>query len=206
MSSPATLWNDMNPILPFLLFAIILFSLNFILTTCYPTSSYKLEQTYRNSNSCDMCDSYEYFTNDVFEKYKKNYVYFGEADLTAKDTSKGIPSHLMTGKAKKYVVADSDEKQTALLEISSNLYLLDGNPYTNGQRPLELQKYNAFLVKKDTGERLLLGKLKLEQDGLYHLRIKTTNLSQLAGYNSVMVTYLNESGESVILTGELSTR
>lgn len=189
--------------IPLVLLIFTLFVINFTLTACYnPRRSSR--GRYKRVSDCQLCDQtddFELFTNDSADEYvQMRYLYRGYTALTPANTQDNSPSHLMSGEAKKQIVVDKSGTQTALLDISGNLYILNGNVYTEEEN-LKQQVYKAFLVNA-AGERLFLGNLKRGQDGKHHLRLRTKNLTQLTGYDNVMVTYQTNGDEYVILKGD----
>ena len=185
--------------IPLLLLVFTYFVIVFTIDTCYPQRQQMRMGMY--DNGCRMCDGngFEEFTNEMSSYTQSQTLLRQRSDLTPPNTSDNSPSHLMVGSATKNIVK-SNEKTEALIEISGNMYILNGNVYTNKDQ-VKQQAYSAFLVDEN-GERLYLGDLKRGQDGEHHLRVKTSNLEQLAGFDRIMVTYKSNGDEYVILNGK----
>ena len=145
----------------------------------------------------------EYFSNDTFFSYKDtihpNYSYFQRAELTAINNN-----NLLSGSAQRLIASDVKKEMRLFLDISCNLFVINGNPFGKGSvvQPKLDQKYTVYLKKDDTSE--LLGELKKESDGIYKLKYTTTDASmiaKLANYNEVVIAYETTEEKSAVLSG-----
>lgn len=185
-------------LIPLLLVVFTYFVIVFTIDACY---SPRQQMAMRMGGECNMCDGngFEEFTNELSSYTQSQTLARYHSDLTPPNTTDNAPSHLMAGAVTKNIIRKED-KTEALIEITGNMYILNGNVYTNKDQSKQ-QAYSAFLVNAN-GERLYLGDLKRGQDGAHHLRVKTSNLEQLEDYNRVMVVYKSNGDEYVILNGK----
>lgn len=153
---------------------------------------------------CNM--NLETFSNDKFFSYKDtfypNYSSYQTAALTP------LGQSLIFGKANRFIVANFSGNKPIkfILDISCNLYLLNGNPF--GMRSVESkpveQKYLVYLLNKDRNVKKLVGELKTNSSEEYKLRLISNNPEEYLIYNQVNIVYSEMGKESVILTGRFT--
>jgi hypothetical protein len=197
-------------ILTFLIFTLfyILFSSMLNMSTMLSTCSIRQRQRrYLRGPNCGMCNV-EYFTNSDNTFDNKYYSIFGNtnmhkyyqyAALTAPSTHENTPSSILFGEFKKFNLM-RNSNLTTLINITANLYILDGNVYTNGQRSIT-QSYKAYFTN-DKNERLLIGDLIRDGDGLYKLQFMTTD-NKYNDYKEIVIIHQFNGDEKIVLSGKL---
>jgi hypothetical protein len=190
--------------LVFLLFYILFSStLNVFSNKC----GIRSRRRYLRGPDCGMCNI-EYFTNSdntLDEKYYSTFgktnmhKYYQYAALTSPSTDINTPSSILFGEFKKFNLMRNNKLNT-LINITANLYILDGNVYTNGQRSLA-QSYKAYFTN-DKNERLLIGDLIRDGDGLYKLKFLTTD-NKYNDYKEIIIIHQFNGNEKVVLSGKL---
>jgi hypothetical protein len=185
-------------LIPLLILVFTYIIIVFTIDACYGSRSAAVSMV---EPGCRMCDGnmFEEFTNELSTYTQSQTLAQYRSDMTPPTTADNAPSHLMAGTATKNIVR-KDDKTEALIEIAGNMYILNGNVYTDKEMARK-QAYSAFLVNS-IGERLYLGDLRRGQDGEHRLRVKTSNLDQLTGYDRIMVVYKSNGDDFVILNGK----
>ncbi len=139
----------------------------------------------------------EDFSNDKFYSYKSTQsANYKSIPLTAPNSKDDAPSNLMFGQANRYISANSDATMF-LLEITANMYVLDGNVFANDQKVTH--DYKAYLVQGNN--RKLLGSLKRDGDGLYKLRVKSDKPADYLDMQQLNIIYEKDNTEQVLLVG-----
>jgi NADH:ubiquinone oxidoreductase subunit B-like Fe-S oxidoreductase len=92
---------------------------------------------------------------------------FQKVPLTAPDTTDNTPLNLLFGQASRRI---TDAKTT--IEISANLYVLDGNVYDKAADKLE-HSYKAY-IQTQNNDVIDLGVLNKRGDGIYYLTYSTS--------------------------------
>lgn len=147
----------------------------------------------------------EHFSNDEFYSYKdtfnKNYSNYQSTSLTSKT------NNLIFGQANRYVFMNKESKPIYRLDIFANLYVLNGNPF--GLDKLQIderleQQYQVHLKETKSGKRLFIGKLKLDNDGLYKFKFDSDTPNEFITFNEVEIVYKTPEKEVVALNGKFS--
>lgn len=149
----------------------------------------------------------ERFGNDQFYSYKDTinpgYFTYQNAALTS-DTN-----NLIFGQAKKYVRPHMNTgKPVYMLEIFSNLYVLNGNPF--GVEKLGIDntsfkhKYMAHLKNTKTGKKVNIGQLLRDGDGVYKLKFKTDDVNEYVNFNEIEIVHQSPQKETPILNGKFT--
>jgi hypothetical protein len=121
---------------------------------------------------------------------------FQNIPLTAPDTEDNSPSNLTFGQASRYVML-KDSKPTFLIEISANLWVLDGGVLN--QPPENIQhNYVVYAVEPATKNKISLGSLKKDGDGIYKMRIVAPNVQEIVTHKVFQVVY-EQDGQSLLM-------
>lgn len=143
--------------------------------------------------------------NDFFsDKDTINTSYFTiqKAMLTSATNS------LIAGEATMYLINDVLlQIPFYKLDIYCNLYVINGNPF--GEKHTNVldnvvQKYLVYLKDTSTGGRILLEKLKKDNDGIYKLHFKSEEIEKYIKYNSIEIVYSIDGKEVTLLNGNLT--
>lgn len=166
---------------------------------------------------CELCEPYmlnnsiEEFENaqNTYEPISKftssysktqTYKYYQYASLNAPSLEGEAPSNLMFGEIKKYNRIKNG-KNEIIINLSANLYVLDGNVYNEKDEKVT-QFYKAYLYNStDKTQSKFLGILKRDGDGLYKLNITSDDMS-LNEFDSIMITHKLNDKETIILSGQ----
>lgn len=159
-------------------------------------------------NTQDIQDTQENFGNNEFFSYKDtiNPGYF-TSQYTVLTSS---VDSLIVGEANMYVTNDILLKVPVyILDVDCDLYIINGNPF--GQKLANVldyknsvQKYMVHLNRTKTGENIHLGQLLKDNDGVYKLRFKSTELEKYATFNEVQIIYEIDGKDSILLSGKFS--
>lgn len=153
-------------------------------------------------------DTHENFGNNEFFSYKDtiNPGYF-----TSQYTVLTSPTNsLIVGEANMYVTNDILLKVPVyILDVHCDLYIINGNPF--GQKLANVldykdsvQKYMVHLNSTKTGENIHLGQLLKDNDGVYKLHFKSTQLEKYVAFNEVQIIYEIDGKDSILLSGKFS--
>jgi hypothetical protein len=115
--------------------------------------------------------------------------------LTPPEAKEHVQSPLIAAEAHRYIT----DKPEYRLQIFANLYVLDGNILQFRDEKID-HSYKAYLEKN--GDRVFLGKLIKDGDGVYKLQIKSKDIKQLLEYHTLSVIYEINGKENLILTGK----
>jgi phage tail tube protein FII len=141
----------------------------------------------------------EEFSNDELYSYKSlDSAAYSSIPLTAPNDKDGQPSNLTFGSANRYISLSPDGKAKFTIDVSANLYVLDGNIFgDDGQKVV--QSYKAYLNK------MPLGELKKDGDGLYKLKFETTipksELNALVEQTNFSIAYEKNGQSQVMVNG-----
>ena len=123
-------------------------------------------------------------------------------ELTAVLDNDGNPNSFQTGNAVRHIYSKNN-KLIYRMDISSNLYVLDGNVFKNGNDKLD-HSYKAYLLN-DKNEKFLLGNLKKDGDGMYKIRFENDKVSDLVQFNKIQIVYSQTLGDktqdTIVLQG-----
>lgn len=150
----------------------------------------------------------ECFSNDDFYSYKdtinKGYFTYQNATLTSPT------NNLIFGEAKRYTYPGlNNSRPVYRLEIFANLYILNGNPF--GKEDIKISdlsykhKYIAYLKNSKTNNRINVGQLIRDGDGIYKLKFKSDDIKKYVEFNEIDIVYLEgQNKERVILNGKFT--
>ncbi|NBO99423.1 MAG: hypothetical protein EBU90_04750 [Proteobacteria bacterium] len=140
----------------------------------------------------------ENFSNDIMYSYKHSATSnYQNIALTAPDTINKTPANLVFGEAHRYVTSENDQVELRL-DISANLYVLDGNILNQTSEKVK-HSYQAYLVNNK--REISIGALKREGDGLYKLKFETKKPNELLTARGVIIKYEIDNESVVLLTG-----
>ena len=151
-----------------------------------------------NSDCIGNCaGNYEHFGNDDFFSYKDTinpgYFISQTASLTSPD------QNLIFGNATK-IISPLKDINTFYLELQCSLYVLNGNPFVN---TLIDEHYQVYLANNDN-KKELIGRLNKDQDGTYKLNFKSSDIEKYSSFNKIIVTFLYDNKEQIILNGQFT--
>ena len=85
------------------------------------------------------------------------------------------------------------------IEIFANLYVLNGNPFgiekINIDNTSFKHKYIAYLKSTKTGQRINIGQVLRDGDGMYKLKFKTEDVNQYVNFNEIEIVYQSPQKE-----------
>jgi len=140
----------------------------------------------------------ENFSNDVMYNYTHSATSnYQNIALTAPDTINQTPANLVFGEAHRYVTLEDDQIELRL-DISANLYVLDGN-ILNQRAEKVKHSYQAYLVNNK--REISIGTLKRDGDGLYKLKLETKNPGEMLTARGLTIKYEIDNENVVLLTG-----
>lgn len=152
------------------------------------------------------CNGLEHFSNDQLFSYKDtfkpNYSYYQSTALTALNTESGSPSNLLFGQANRLI--ESGENPIYHLNIYCNLFVLNGNPFGDKEIKSIPLKQNYKVYLSNTSEKIFLDNLTKDNDGIYKLHFKSTQIDKFIKYNKVSIVYVVEDKETILLEGKLT--
>ena len=150
-----------------------------------------------DSNCIGDCIKYEHFGNDDFFSYKDTinpgYFISQTASLRSPD------QNLIFGNATK-IISPLKDINTFYLELQCSLYVLNGNPFVN---TLSDEHYQVYLSNND-GKKELIGRLRKDQDGIYKLSFNSSDIEKYSNFNKIIVTFLYDNKEQIILNGQFT--
>ena len=199
-------YNEGMSALRFVIWVIVFFCLfsvisSFISRVCFASCASSLmlndPNRYMGMGMGRDIDTFSNISSDQVTFSKVMESKFQTIPLTAPDTDQKSPSHLMFGQANKYI----DEINTRI-NISANLYVLDGNVFVDGAEKID-QSYQAYLINSVTKNKLNIGEVKKDNDGVYKLQYKAKN-KELSNFDSIEITYKIKESEKIILIGKFS--
>lgn len=179
------------------------------------TDPQKLKQV----NKCmENCYGMENFGNDEFfsdkDTINPNYSNYQTTALSAPNDSNGIATNMLFGQA--YRIFQANNTPLLNFEVYCNLFVLNGNPFSqdivgNPFGPSAASKdlnssYLVYLINNT--DKYLAGPLMKNSDGVYKLKINTTNTTQikkLLSYNQISIVFkADDNLETVLLQGKFS--
>ena len=158
------------------------------------------------------CGNVEHFSNDSIYTYSDivspNYSNYQTTALTPENTDEGNPSNLLFGQANR-MITTTDDLMTLYLNISANLYVLNGNPFGEYSLNTDIENNQQYLVyiAKNGKDLTLLDKLTKGQDGLYKLKYITKDHEQIKNlmtYNELIIKYKIKDKITVLLKGKFT--
>jgi hypothetical protein len=140
----------------------------------------------------------EDFSNNLFFSNKDiNYSNYQSAPLTS-------DNHLLFGQAKRYVhIIESITQPIYILDIYANLFVINGSPFGKSTIPA-YQKYIVYLKNTKTSDKLELGNLIRDGDGMYKLHFESKEPNKYISFNEIEITYKTLEKESVLLNGKFT--
>ena len=199
-----------------LIFYIIIFSIFIVcLSSCmnvlFDDNRYRRDRMNRMNriNQLRRMNNVECFSNDDFYSYKdtinKGYFTYQNATLTSPT------NNLIFGKAKRYTYPDlNNTRPVYILEIFANLYILNGNPFDREDIKINdlsyRHQYIAYLKNSKTNNRLNIGQLIRDGDGMYKLKMKSNDMNKYVDFNEIEIVYFDAQNntETVVLNGKFT--
>ena len=138
----------------------------------------------------------EHFSNDQLFS-------FNDTPVSRTQTIQLLPpdnKSLITGEVDRFIVPKNDSFNF-ILNISCNLYVLGGNAF-DSNNPIT-QEYLVYLQDTKANEKMLLGPLKKDGDGLYKLKFQREGpkVRDLVNFNKIIITYKLNNDEQIVLLG-----
>lgn len=158
---------------------------------CFSPTTYKY-----NDNNYQ-----EDFSNNLFFSAKDTinpgYSNYQSAPLTSNN-------YLLFGQANRYInITQNITKPTYILDIYANLFVINGSPFGISKTPL-YQKYIVYLKNTQTSEKLQVGVLTKDGDGMYKLHFESSQPKKYVSFNEIEITYKTLEKENVLLNGKFS--
>lgn len=148
-------------------------------------------------NSCS--SGYDYFTNtetNLDETYKKVVPIkpnnFQSIPLTNLENDE---FNLQFGQINRTIVYNNGNIVTNY-DIFANLYILDGNIFQEKEKD---HVYKVFLSKESEEDKILVGKLYKDGDGIYKLKKQFTD--DMSSYKNAFIVYTKNNIDKKILYG-----
>lgn len=156
---------------------------------------------YEETNRIHKCN--EHFSNNLFfsdkDTINTSYSNYQSTSLTSDNA-------LVFGQANRYIGNGNITKTQYILDIFANLYVLNGNPF--GKNKLQIDpfehKYLVYLKNTKTTNKLQIGKLKKDGDGMYKLHFESSEPNKYITFNEVEITYKTADKETVLLNGKFT--
>ena len=109
----------------------------------------------------------------------------------------------MFGQANRYVYI-VDNNPIYRLEVFVNLLVLNGNVYDFKGKSDVKHKYSVILENSKTKQKIIVGDLIKDGDGMYKLKyITKTDVEKLSQYDVINITYTVNDKTTNILSGSL---
>jgi len=148
----------------------------------------------------------ENFSNNLFfsdkDTMNPGYSNYQSTPLTSNNNS------LIFGQANRYVNANKDSvtQLNYILDIYANLYVLNGNPFGSSQLKVDSlnQKYAVYLKNTKTSDKLEIGKLKKDGDGMYKMHFVSSDPVKYMHFNEVEIIYETLDKKISLLQGKLT--
>jgi len=146
----------------------------------------------------------EPFTNNIVNGYNNNNYFSFENKNLDKYISVPLTSNdnMIFGEAKRYITLNS-----YILEIYANLYILNGNPFgkvTITDNTIIPQEYIVYLINTTSNDKVLVGKLFKDGDGIYKLKFKSNDIQKYNNYDRLEIAYKIGTNETILLKGHFS--
>lgn len=199
----------------FICFVFIFISCIMGLINTFFTDPQELKQINKCMNNCY---NMENFGNDEFfsdkDTINPNYSNYQTTALTAPSDTNGIAINSLFGQA--YRIFQANDTPLLNFEVYCDLFVLNGNPFAqdivgNPFGPSAASKdvnskYLVYLM--NTTDKYLAGSLIKNGDGVYKLKINTTDTTQikkLLSYNQISIVFkADDNLETVLLQGKFS--
>jgi hypothetical protein len=162
---------------------------------------------------------------DQYKEKFSNNLFFSDKDTinpgysSYQSTALTSDNHLIFGQANRYIqfdikdiitkpnytdIRDTITKPNYILDIYANLYVINGSPFGKSpEKPLE-QKYAVYLKNTRTSEKVEIGKLNKDGDGIYKIHFVSTEPNKYVKFNEVEITYKTANKESSLLNGKFT--
>jgi hypothetical protein len=131
------------------------------------------------TNTNEHGDNFTIFPTDKYQRIP----------LTAPDSPDNTPLNLLLGQASRRI-----KKNRTVIDISANLYVLDGNVYD--QDPSLVHKYRAY-IKTDQNDVIDIGTLLKGGDGMYTLSYSTEN--NIAKFTTLSIQYEQKDRSPIVM-------
>ena len=199
---PTTLGSEDVASLASLLRTVLwIFCLVPLLSILFSIFSETLALSRQRIRPCRMRYDIENFSNyKPTRNWYSMYKNYQSVPLTAPQTpeTKNTPFSLIGGEAHRYI-RNGDYQ----LQIFANMYVLDGNILQfDTKAPKIQQAYKVYL--ENGNERMFIGDLQKDGDGIYKLNKKIKNGANLANYKKVIVTYKFNDQEKDMIAGNFA--
>lgn len=187
--SYSSIFNETQSINKILLFIIVFLVFSIVCVSCMSCMSVF-------TPTCSANDIYDYFTNSM-EDEKTTYVNIKEQKIIP-NKFQLIPltglNTLQFGQLQR-TITNINGKVKTLFDITANLYILDGNIFQEKEKD---HVYKLF-VTNNLDDKILVGKLSKDGDGLYKLKKEIND--DLSLYKNVFVVYTKNNIDNNILYG-----
>lgn len=215
-----------------LLLIIISCSMSCINLLFFDNSKYK-DYGYKDFKEYSSCDDDMYLENfkytgpiDEQQIAKNSFSVYEMTDLTP------VSDSVLTGQARR-ILHNDDGETTVFFEVDAHLYIIHGSPFANDTSliskpmitvapgtpmnsalpstsqitapPSTPQDYVVYLSNKE-GDKYKVGNLVKDNDGIYKLRVHTTDLklvNHMYDFNKVSIVFTDYKDEQEILSGYL---
>lgn len=147
--------------------------------------------------------SKENFSNNLFfsdkDTMNPGYSNYQSTPLTSNINS------LIFGQANRYINTNKDSitQLNYILDVYANLYVINGNPFGSISESFN-QKYAVYLKNTETLEKLEIGKLKKDGDGMYKIHFVSSEPSKYMHFNEVEIIYETSESKIILLQGKLT--
>lgn len=187
--SYSSIFNETQSINKLLLFIIVFLVFSIVCVSCMSCMSLF-------TPTCSANDIYDYFTNSI-EDEKTTYDITKEEKIIP-NKFQSIPltglNTLQFGQLHR-TINNINGKVKTLFDITANLYILDGNIFQEKEKD---HVYKLFIINK-SDDKILVGKLSKDGDGLYKLKKEIND--DLSLYKNVLVVYTKNNVDNNILYG-----
>jgi len=195
-SASTSMMSDMFPLVQTSLllnnYVLILVILTLICCSCFLFGMSLSLPMKADDSSCNIV----YKEPEMFEQFEKNdekmilttndsHFSAETIFLTSPNDENENPQHMMGGLCTRTFV---DNKM--IIDIAAHLYVLNGNVFGEHKE----QQYKVYLRNDKTNQKVSLGTLKKENDGVYKLKlVLTTNVNSFAEYRELYIVFENDS-------------
>lgn len=154
-------------------------------------------------NPIIISDYKENFSNNLFfsdkDTINPGYSNYQSTPLTSDNNS------LIFGQANRYVNINKNSvtQLNYILDIYANLYVINGNPFGKIVSSLD-NKYSVYLKDTKTSEKLDIGELKKDGDGIYKIHFVSSEPSKYMHFNKVEIIHETSNSKTSVLQGKLT--
>lgn len=164
----------------------------------YTNNSDNYDEIYvKNDNinlECDYCNEDDI---EMFENIQSiNFTKYKQLTLLPPDHNNQITNILLSGQANIY-----KNDNFVRLELNCNLYEIGADVYDITSTIKG--KYQACLYNEQTNQKLVLGDLIRDGDGLYKLKYVSNNVQEFLNYNIIRIEYIIDNKSTTIIEAKL---